>query len=63
MQRIGDYLKSGTPAIWIVDPHKRQVFAADHKGIHEVEGLIVSSDLVGEVDFNELFRRLDEPAS
>jgi hypothetical protein len=28
----------------------------------EIEDLILSSDLVGNVDFNEHFRQLDEPA-
>jgi Uma2 family endonuclease len=62
LQRIGDYLQSGTPVIWVVDPYRRRLFAADHEGIHEIPDLVASMDLVGSVDFNELFRQLDEPA-
>jgi len=62
LQRIGDYLQSGTPVIWVVDPYRRQLFVANHEGIHEIPDLVVSMTLVGSVDFNELFRQLDEPA-
>jgi Uma2 family endonuclease len=62
LQRIGDYLQSGTPVIWVVDPYKRQLFVADHAGVREIPDLVVSTDLVGTVDFNQLFRQLDEPA-
>jgi Uma2 family endonuclease len=62
LQRIGDYLQSGTPVIWVVDPYKRQLFVADQTGVREIPDLVVSTDLVGTVDFNQLFRQLDEPA-
>jgi len=62
MARVSDYLLSGTTAVWIVDPYKRRVFVADHTGTREAEDLVLSMDLVGSVDFKELFRQLDEPA-
>ena len=62
MARVSDYLHAGTSAVWMIDPYKRRVFVADHNGTREVENLIVSMDLIGSVDFNELFRQLDEPA-
>ena len=46
----------------MVDPYKRRLFVSDHTGTREMEDLIVTMDLVGSVDFNELFRQLDEPA-
>jgi Uma2 family endonuclease len=63
MARVSDYLHAGTSAVWTIDPYKRRVFVDDHNGTREVENLIVSMDLVGSVDFNELFRQLDEPAA
>ena len=62
LARIGDYLRSGTPTVWIVDPYKRQLFIADYTGVRDVPELIAETDLVGRVDFKELFARLDEPA-
>jgi Uma2 family endonuclease len=62
LTRVGDYLQSGTPYVWIVDPYKRTLVVADRDGIPDVPDLVVATDLVGTVDFNELFRQLDEPA-
>jgi Uma2 family endonuclease len=62
MSRVSDYLLSGTAAVWVIDPYKRRVFVSDHAGTREIDDLIVSMELVGTVDFNELFRQLDEPA-
>lgn len=62
LTRIGDYLRSGTPTVWIVDPYKRQLFIADSSGVRDVPELVAETDLVGRVDFNKLFQRLDEPA-
>ena len=62
LARVSDYLRSGTPAIWIVDPYKRKLFVADSGGIHESADLLAATELTGTVDFNELFRQLEEPA-
>jgi Uma2 family endonuclease len=62
LARVSDYLGSGTPQIWIVDPYKRKLFVADLGGIREVPDLVVATELVGSVDFGDLFRQLEEPA-
>ena len=62
LARVGDYLQSGTAAVWVVDPYKRRLFVADRAGLRDVPELIAESELVGAVDFNDLFRQLDEPS-
>lgn len=63
LARVSDYLNSGTKEVWIADPYKRKLFVADAQGIHEPENLVAVSSLVGTVDFGEIFRQLDEPAT
>jgi len=62
LAKIGDYLAAGIPHIWVVDPYKRTLVEADQNGIRQPETLVLSTPLVGEVDFAELFQQLDEPA-
>jgi len=61
LTKIGDYLASGIPHIWLVDPYKRTLVEADQSGIRRVSGQRLSTPLVGEVDFAALFEQLDEP--
>ena len=61
LAKVADYLRFGIPHIWIPDPYKRTLQQADHGGIRDCPGLVVETDLVGQVDFNELFAQLDEP--
>jgi Uma2 family endonuclease len=60
LAKIGEYLAMGVPHIWVVDPHKRKVVEAGAHGIRESSSRIVETDLVGSVDFNELFTQLEE---
>lgn len=61
IEKIGDYQRAGIPYIWVADPYKRMLIEADGDGIHKPGGLVLSTPLVGEVDFAVLFRELDEP--
>jgi Uma2 family endonuclease len=60
--KIGDYLAAGIPHIWVIDPYKRTLVEADQSGIRQVETQALSTPLVGEIDFADLFRQLDEPS-
>jgi Uma2 family endonuclease len=62
LTKIGDYLAAGIPHIWVIDPYKRILVEADQAGIRRVATQKLSTPLVGEVDFAELFERLGEPA-
>jgi Uma2 family endonuclease len=61
LAKLADYLRFGIPHIWIPDPYKRILQQADRNGIRDCPGLLVETELVGQVDFNELFTQLDEP--
>ena len=62
LEKIGDYQMAGSPHIWVVDPYKRTVIEADPAGIRRPATLVLSTPLIGDVDFADLFRQLDEPA-
>ena len=62
LAKIGDYLAAGTPHIWVVDPYKRTLAEAGQAGIRRPATLVLTTPLVGDVDFGLLFERLDEPA-
>jgi Uma2 family endonuclease len=61
LAKVADYLRFGVLHIWIPDPYKRTLQEADRNGIRDCPSLVVETELVGRVDFNELFARLDEP--
>jgi Uma2 family endonuclease len=62
LQKIADYAEAGIPYVWIVDPYKRTVMEAGKGTVRPAESLCISTPLVGEIDFAELFAQLDEPA-
>jgi Uma2 family endonuclease len=62
LTKIGDYLASGIPHIWLVDPYKRTLVEADQSGIRRPAGMVLSTPLVGDIDFAALFAQLEEPA-
>lgn len=62
LTKVGDYLAAGIPYIWVVDPYRRTVVEASPSGIRAIPSQKLSTPLVGEVDFAELFQQLDEPA-
>jgi Uma2 family endonuclease len=62
LAKIGDYLAAGIPHIWVVDPYQRTLVEADQSGIRQPEIQVLSTPLVGEIDFASLFEQLDEPA-
>jgi Uma2 family endonuclease len=59
LRKIADYLQAGIPHIWIVDPYQRTVMEADGHGFREAIGLTLETDLVGSVNFADLFAELD----
>jgi Uma2 family endonuclease len=61
-QKVADYAEAGIPYVWIVDPYKRSVMEAGQGTVHHPETMVLSTPLVGEIDFAELFAELDEPA-
>jgi Uma2 family endonuclease len=61
-ERIEDFIGGGTPHVWVVDPYKHTVSETDATGTRPVGSRILRTDLVGRVDFNKLFARLNEPS-
>jgi Uma2 family endonuclease len=62
LAKVGEYLAMGIPHVWVTDPYKRKVVEADAQGIRESASRVVETELVGGVDFNDLFDQLDEAA-
>ena len=60
LARVADYLRFGVSHIWIADPYRRTVQEADREGIRYCADLLLETELVGRVDFKDLFARLDE---
>lgn len=58
--RVADFLRFGVSHIWIADPYKHTVQEADREGIRYCADLVLETDLVGRVDFNDLFAKVDE---
>ena len=61
LAKVADYLRFGVAHIWIADPYKHTVQEADREGIRYCADLVPETDLVGRVDFNALFAKVDEP--
>jgi Uma2 family endonuclease len=61
LAKVADYLRFGVAHIWIVDPYKHTVQEADREGIRSRDDLVLETELVGRVDFNDLFSKVDEP--
>jgi Uma2 family endonuclease len=59
LAKVAEYLKTGVPHLWIPNPCKRTLHAADPDGIRLCQDLITETELVGRVDFGELFAKLD----
>jgi Uma2 family endonuclease len=60
LRKIADYLQAGIPHIWIIDPYQRTVMEADGAGIREAMDYTLETDLVGALNFAELFAKLDQ---
>jgi Uma2 family endonuclease len=60
LARVADYLRFGVSHIWIADPYKHTVQEVDREGIRYCADLVLETELVGRVDFKDLFARLDE---
>jgi Uma2 family endonuclease len=62
LEKVSEYLAAGIPHVWVVDPYKRTLVEADQDGVRRPASGILETELVGPVDFNQLFAALDEPA-
>jgi len=62
LARVAEYLNFGVPHVWVPDPYRRRLQEGDRDGLRDRPNLVVETDLVGRVDFGELFARLDEPS-
>jgi Uma2 family endonuclease len=60
LAKLADYLRFGVAHIWIADPYKHTLQEADREGIRYCTDLVLETDLVGRVDFNALFAKVDE---
>jgi Uma2 family endonuclease len=58
LSKVSDYLRFGIPNIWIPNPYRITLQVAGRDGIRDCPSLIVETELVGRVDFNELFAQL-----
>jgi Uma2 family endonuclease len=60
--RIADFHEAGIPYVWVADPYKRTLVESVQGVLNRPAGQILSTPLVGEIDFAALFAELDEPA-
>jgi hypothetical protein len=60
--QVADYHQGGIPYVWIVDPYKRTLIESVSGVLKRPESTVLSTPLVGDVDFADLFAQLDEPA-
>jgi Uma2 family endonuclease len=60
LAKVADYLRFGVSHIWIADPYKHTVQEADREGIRYCADLVLETEVVGRVDFKDLFAKLDE---
>jgi len=61
LAKVADYLRFGVAHVWIANPYKHTVQEADRDGIRYCADLVLETELVGHVDFNALFAKVDEP--
>jgi Uma2 family endonuclease len=61
LARVADFLRFGVAHIWIANPYKHTLQEADREGIRSCADLVLETDLIGRVDFNALFAKVDEP--
>jgi Uma2 family endonuclease len=61
LAKVADYLRFGVSNIWIANPYQRTVQEVDREGIRYCTNLAPETDLVGCVDFNDLFAKMDVP--
>jgi len=61
LAKVADYLRFGVAHIWIANPYKHTLQEVDRNDIRYCADLVLETDLVGPVDFNALFAKVDEP--
>jgi len=57
-EKIVEYLASGIPYVWVVDPYRREKIVADQQGIRVPPTWTFETPLVGPVDFGALLEKL-----
>ena len=59
--KIAEYVSSGIPYIWIIDPYKRSLTEVVHGVIRRPATFVLETPLVGAIDFADIFDRVYEP--
>lgn len=59
LEKVAEYLKAGIPHVWLPDPYRHVLQVAENDDFRAVPDLTAETPLTGQVDFNELFAKLD----
>ncbi len=59
LEKVNDYLRSGVPHVWVIDPRSKQGWVHTVEGVQRAEdGILRTSDPVLEMSLPEIFAAL-----
>ena len=59
LEKVDDYLRSGVPQVWVIDPRSQQGWVHTPTGVQRAEdGILRTSDPVLEMSLPEIFAAL-----